>query len=659
MMPLTTKHMSIKNKLLVPIFIFISVIFLVSQLISYNVTHKQERLNLIERTNILAKGVSFNLQAAILFDDKISAKEILSAFSADPDILQVKLFSKEQQLFANYQIDGQLPSLRIQDQLQMSSDENNALMLDGYIYLLVPVTLEQDIIAYLQVTVSTSSFDAILASVIKNGIIFLILLVITGGLFYLMIQRVIIEPVFSLNEAMQAFVGRRIRKNKLSARSNDEIGDLVNAFKTMLDRLDQREKQVHFTLDKLEQEKSFASEVVETVQHALIVINKNGKIVHYNAATKDVFQCTTAFLDDITIQELIHGSHIDLLSLINDPNFDLDDRLFKIKNMFQQEQLLQISSRGLSKPGQTLLAIQDVTQIEAAQSRQRLAAGVFENSQDGLIVIDHSGVITMANPAVTVLLGFNSDELINQLPEKVFTWQQFTQLMPTIIESTSRYGQWQGEIWEQNKDGTLVPMFAKVSRIMVDEEHNIFDMVFMLSDLSNVKEMERLEHLAHHDSLTGLANRAKFYRELEGVVSTSHYSSAIFSVMYLDLDGFKLVNDTYGHDAGDEVLKQVANRLLSQVRSTDLVARLSGDEFVALVRPTTKEKSCALAERLIQSLSEDIVYKGRVLHVGVSIGVHLVNSNFRDIDTILKLADSAMYQAKSSGKGKFIYTEAD
>lgn len=204
------------------------------------------------------------------------------------------------------------------------------------------------------------------------------------------------------------------------------------------------------------------------------------------------------------------------------------------------------------------------------------------------------------------------------------------------------------------QDGRLLPMQVKINRIINNEEQGIFDTFIILSDLSHVKEMERLDHLAHHDELTGLANRTKLYDELNEVASNYHDSAAEFGVIYLDLDGFKLVNDTYGHDAGDEVLKQVAERLQSQVRVSDLVARLSGDEFVILVSPTNKHTMTVLAERLITALKQDIIYKGQKLHVGVSIGIHLVNNGQRDIATILKNADSAMYQAKLTGKGKAV-----
>lgn len=226
--------------------------------------------------------------------------------------------------------------------------------------------------------------------------------------------------MFELNEAMQAFVERRAEKPRLVTSNNDEIGELVRAFNTMLQRLKQRDSQVHFTLDKLQEEKAFANEVIETVQHSLLVVDSKGAIVHANMATRDIFKCSEAFLESLSIQELIQTKQQGFLKGVIDSNIELNDELIEATDLFHNKQWLQISSRSLSKNGNTLFAIQDVTDIETAMSRQRIAAGVFENSKDGLIVVNSSNVITMVNPAVTQMLGYHADLLVGKTPFEVF-----------------------------------------------------------------------------------------------------------------------------------------------------------------------------------------------------------------------------------------------
>ncbi|MGF1846816.1 diguanylate cyclase domain-containing protein [Vibrio lentus] len=647
-------NISIKNKLILPIIIFIAVTFVTIQSVNYTVTFEREKESLIQRVKVLAQGVAYNLQAAILFEDKSSAQEILSAFVADRDIVRVKLYDINEQLFASYQVSNTLVPRPNTDELDDIADHQFAIS-EHFIFLLVPVTLDGAVIANLRVTISKETFNAILTNIFKVAVVYLLFLVILGGVLVKLVQRLIIEPMFDLNEAMQAFVERHSKQPKLVATNRDEIGDLVRAFNTMLERLQHRDNQINFTLDKLQEEKSFANEVIETVQHSLLVVDEKGLILHANAATRDIFKCSEAFLENLLIQELIATKQTGYLQVVTDANIELNDELLETTDLFQSKRWLRVSSRSLTKHGRILYAIQDVTDIETAMSRQRIAAGVFENSKDGLIVLNSSNVITMVNPAITQLLGYHSDLLVGKTPFEVFSWQQFSSLMPTIRSSLENYGQWQGEVWEKSASGTLVPMFVKVNRVASDNEKDEFDMVLTLSDLSNVKEMERLEHLAHHDALTGLANRAQLYKVMDDVVTSSHYSNQHFAVIYLDLDGFKEVNDSYGHDAGDEILKEVSNRLLSQVRAGDLVARLSGDEFVLIIKQTNKVLLAKLAERLLDLIGQEVNYKQRSLHVGASLGINLVDGSERDIDVILKVADEAMYQAKRKGKGQFVF----
>ncbi|CAK2043537.1 GGDEF domain [Vibrio crassostreae] len=648
-------NISIKNKLILPIIIFITVTLVTIQSVNYTVTFKREKESLIQRVKVLAQGVAYNLQAAILFEDKSSAQEILSAFVADKDIVRVKLYDINEQLFASYQVNNTLVPRPNADELDDIADHQFAIS-EHFIFLLVPVTLDDAVIANLRVTISKETFNSILTNIFKVAAVYLLFLVILGGVLVKLVQRLIIEPMFDLNDAMQAFIERRSEQPKLVVTNRDEIGELVRAFNTMLERLQHRDNQINFTLDKLQEEKSFANEVIETVQHSLLVVDEKGVIVHANAATRDIFKCSEAFLEHLLIQELIVTKQVGFLQDVINANIELNDELLETTDLFQSKRWLRVSSRSLSKHGRILYAIQDVTDIETAMSRQRIAAGVFENSKDGLIVLNSSNVITMVNPAVTELLGYHADLLVGKTPFEVFSWQQFSSLMPTIRSSLENYGQWQGEVWEKSASGTLVPMFVKVNRVASDNEKDEFDMVLTLSDLSNVKEMERLEHLAHHDALTGLANRAQLYKVMDDVVTSSHYSNQHFAVIYLDLDGFKEVNDNYGHDAGDEILKEVSNRLLSQVRAGDLVARLSGDEFVLIIKQTNKILLAKLAERLLELIGQEVNYKQRSLHVGASLGIHLVDGLERDIDVILKVADEAMYEAKRKGKGQFVFS---
>ena len=245
-------NISIKNKLILPIIIFIGVTFVTIQSVNYTVTFEREKESLIQRVKVLAQGVAYNLQAAILFEDKSSAQEILSAFIADRDIVRVKLYDTNEQLFANYQVSNTLIPRPTADELIDIADHQFAIS-EHFIFLLVPVTLDDAVIANLRVTISKQTFNSILTNIFKVAAVYLLFLVILGGILVKLVQRLIIEPMFDLNEAMQAFVERRSEQPKLVATNRDEIGDLVRAFNTMLERLQHRDNQINFTLDKLQE----------------------------------------------------------------------------------------------------------------------------------------------------------------------------------------------------------------------------------------------------------------------------------------------------------------------------------------------------------------------------------------------------------------------
>ncbi len=652
--------LSLRIKLILPIFFLMAVIFFIAHWFSYHKDVSQNEKRLVERVQVLSKGVSYNLHAAILFDDPITAQEILSAFEADEDVVRVKLYDKHAKLFAFYSKQGF--DVAVPNELSVSRlVDNGYTMTEHYMYMHVPIELEGDQIASLRVTISTRSFEKIYKAALKNSAYFITILSLCGFVLYFLVQQLIVNPVYLLNDAMKYFIENRQRKPELLHKSQDEIGQLVMAFNTMLEQIESHESHLGLTLDRLESEKAFANEVLDTVQHALLVVDQQGTVILSNHAASRVFNRNLDELYGAKIQHILDTVGTSLIVQALSMELELDDELFVVKgsDKYVPEQLLKISTRPLSRPDQILFAVEDVTEVEMALSRQRLAAGVFENSKDGLVLLNNHGTITMTNPAVTQLLGYTCDSLLDKQIDEVPFWPQFTSLLPAIKQSLYEFGQWQGEIWEQHKEGQLVPLFARVNTVPIPDFPTQYDMVVMFSDLSDVKEMEKLEYMAHHDALTGLANRSKFYRVLKEVIVENRKNGSPFSLLYLDLDGFKSVNDTYGHDAGDEVLKQVSQRLLAQVRNQDLVARLSGDEFVVVVAPSEHSSVRILSERLIKLIEQDIIYKEFRLKVGVSIGVYFVEYCREDIDSMMKAADSAMYKAKSLGKGQFVIIDSN
>ncbi|MHA2708110.1 sensor domain-containing diguanylate cyclase [Vibrio owensii] len=642
--------MSLRAKLIWPILVFITVIFVTSQSYTSYITYQSAKHELVEQTKVLINDVSHSIKDALATKNKQKAQSILADFLKEPNVSRVKLYDKENQPFAIFALDGfsaPLPTKHERSHLHAMGYALSA----HFLYVLEPIIHDGQVIGTIRVTLSQRPLMQVRDALLQDGLLFLIILLAGGVTFYIGVERRVLRPLVEVNQALQDFANGHHLSGRISHRSKDEVGQLVASLNLMVDKQKRLEKQRKHSLEVLERRKAFAEEVVDSIQDALIVTDNLGRVIHCNKATQRIFEKTFHGLETANICDLIQTKAPNELGQILSRGLECDDIHLQYA---EDEQQLSLTSRRLAKHGYLLFVIQDITEIEEAMNRQRVAGRVFESSQDGLVVLNHLGVITMVNPAVTKLIGLTAEQLVGQPFIKSIRWRKLQAMMPSIIESIENYGMWQGEVIEKNHLGQLIPMFARVNRIIKSEDQNSFDMVIILTDLSSAKEMERLEYLAHHDPLTGLANRSKFHFELEELVQRSGYLRDEFAVLYLDLDGFKGINDTYGHDAGDEVLKIVAKRMTGATRHSDLIARLSGDEFVMLVNPANQKVVTRIAEQLLQTICAPIEYRGSLLKVGVSIGVKLVGVNERDATRILKSADTAMYQAKKAGKGQAI-----
>lgn len=647
---------SLRQRLAVPLIVFILSLFVIFQGYNYFNTYQLQKENLIDRIKVLSNGVSVNLQAALLFEDEITATEVLHAFSADSDILQALLLKTDGSLFAEYRKDGlvaQAPNLKLQSEIV---DKGYALG-EHAIYILIPIYMDDEKIAKIRLIVSKQGLDETKKSAIQVTFTLFGLIIIFSYLFISKIQQWVITPVISLNEAMQGIIIHGEFDQRPNVTTKDELGDLTLSFNRMADKLEERQKQLSFVLDKVEQERDFGEQIITAVQHGLFAVDKkNGQILLSNDASKTLFP---GKLDDdygdVFMLDIINAIESDTLRSIITSCEEVDDLLIQTEDA----STLQITTRVLSNKEQLLFSIVDVTEAIKSKTQQKLAANVFKNSQDGVLIFDNSGSLTLMNPAFTNMFGYEMSDLSNLSMTELFDGRHFTTSTNLITESIDRFGQWHGEVLEHDNDGQELPLYIKASKIKDDEQNNQNSYIFIFSNLTDAKEKERLYYLAHHDTLTGLPNRSKFHKIVNQTIEKHQGSIGKFGLCYLDLDGFKLINDTYGHDAGDEVLRVVAKRLENSVRKGDLACRLAGDEFVLFIDPVQNKNQLAeLSHRVIESIQQPISYQGSMLSVGASIGITLsAYSDGKDVDYLLKESDKAMYEAKLSGKGKYIFYE--
>ncbi|MFE8702181.1 EAL domain-containing protein [Cytobacillus sp. FJAT-54145] len=301
-----------------------------------------------------------------------------------------------------------------------------------------------------------------------------------------------------------------------------------------------------------------------------------------------------------------------------------------------------------------VVVFRDITKQKNSQKEIRLAAKVLENTSEGVLVTDGRGKILSVNPAFEIVTGYSQEEVIGQNPSILQSGIHDQDFYSSMWGTIEKNGNWKGEIWNKRKNGEIFPEWLTISSIK-DEHNKVTNYVAVFSDITDRKHAEeQLRRLAHYDSLTGVANRYSLNKRLESLISTAARYNQQLAVLFLDLDRFKHINDTLGHNYGDLLLKLVSTRLKNLIKNKDMIARLGGDEFV-IVLPNLKhpKEAIHIAESIIQALTQPFQLHHQEVYISTSIGISLFPLDGFSMESLLRNADKAMYQAKSRGRNQF------
>lgn len=403
------------------------------------------------------------------------------------------------------------------------------------------------------------------------------------------------------------------------------------------------------------------STLVETQPECVKLLARDGSLLQMNRAGLNIIEADS--LDQAV------GSHVDELVL---PRYraafnDLTQRVFA-----GESGQLEFELRGL-KGGHrwldthavpmrdeeghisALLALtRDVTERKQAEEHLRLAARVFSEAHEGILITDADATIIDVNPTFCEITGYGREEIIGQNPRILNSGKQSAEFYLDMWKSLRETRHWQGEIWNRKKDGELYAELLTVSALC-DEEGSANYYVGLFSDITQAKQQQQLlELMAHYDPLTRLPNRILFADRLNQAIARSKREKTLLAICFLDLDGFKPVNDQFGHDAGDQVLVEVAERIKRNIREDDSVSRHGGDEFVLLLGDIHANEQCEQAiARLHEAIAQPYLIEGQAVTIGASSGITLYPLDDADPDTLLRHADHAMYQAKLAGKNRY------
>ncbi len=297
--------------------------------------------------------------------------------------------------------------------------------------------------------------------------------------------------------------------------------------------------------------------------------------------------------------------------------------------------------------------------LKAANAELALYWESFEETSEGMLVTDCQGKIIICNKAFEALSGCCRTELVGQQPQIVNPRNDQNEFYEALWHDLKTRGSWEGELCYLKKNHTLNPIWLSINAIR-DEEQTITHYVGAFSDLTAQKEMEdQLEQMAFYDGLTGLPNRSLFYIHLRKTVARVKQCGGKIAVLFIDLDGFKLVNDTFGHSNGDRLLIEVGNRISQHIRESDLLSRWGGDEFTVIL-DNIREKSDVekIVNDLLVNISREIIIAGECISIGASIGIAIFPDAGDSIEQIMINADKAMYASKSNGKNCYTFASS-
>jgi len=403
--------------------------------------------------------------------------------------------------------------------------------------------------------------------------------------------------------------------------------------------------------------------ILDNAGDGIIILDDNGCIEGFNRAAQDMFG-----YDDLEIL-----GHLAKPLFCESQESSMDQGFTLLLKMAQRDARsppteilayrkdhssfpveLSIGSAQLPERRIFTLIVRDVTVRHHLEQKLSQTLSVFDNTSEGIVITDAQNHIIAVNDALCRMSGYAKEELIGQSPSIWKSGRHDKHFFRVLWASLKTSGQWQGEIWNRRKNGEAIPVLENIN-VVRNQEGDISNYVAIMTDITGIKQFEeRLYRLAHHDPLTGLANRILLEERWNFAMHQCNRHRSFLAILFIDLDRFKNINDSFGHSVGDQILQAVAERIVSGIRDTDTIARLGGDEFVVLLGElNTPEIAGITANKLLALLSEPTLVDEREFIITPSIGIAIFPSDARTFNDLLKQADTAMYHAKKRGRNNY------
>ncbi|MEQ1530136.1 MAG: EAL domain-containing protein, partial [Methylococcales bacterium] len=489
--------------------------------------------------------------------------------------------------------------------------------------------------------------------------------VMSGLLISIAIHNYIVRRIRLLAEGMRLYESGEKQHVSTLFPGNDEISNTAKEFDVMMDRIDKNIEDIEIARDNLKLSEERWKFAVEGAGDGMWDWDITTGNALFSQRWKEMLGYGDSEFPDLASAWLAQLHPEDKPNVVS----NLDDYLSNASATYAVEfrmrhkngEWIWILARGLvvrrddeGKPLRMIGSHSDITERKKSEAKYQLAASVFTHAREGIFITDADGGIIEVNDTFSHITGYSREEVLGKKSHIFQSDHQSAEFSKVMWQALLENDYWTGELWNRRKNGEVYAEILTISAVR-DNKGNTLHFVALFTDITPMKEYEQqLEHIAHYDALTHLPNRVLLADRLQQAILQAERRKNLLAVIYLDLDGFKTVNDAYGHETGDELLIVISQRMKEALREGDTLARIGGDEFVAVLVDLELIADCGkVLSRLLEAASASTILNNTELHVSASIGVTFYPQDNADADQLMRHADQAMYVAKQAGKNRY------
>lgn len=522
--------------------------------------------------------------------------------------------------------------------------QSNARLVD----VVSPVILAKSQIGWVRIGLDTDTLDIKLAEITRHGFYYALVAIFLSILFAILTGRYLTRRLYAIQKIADAVQSGQSELRAVVS-GDDEAAQLARQFNSMLNTLEKRNTAL---VNSEAQSRALISAIPD-----LIFTNRlDGEYLDVHAPDPSMLFVSPNIFLHRRIKEVLPKAIADLFRETFSAAINCGEVQELNYSLPIDGKKRHFEARVVPSSKDTLISIvRDVTERRLSEEALHIAATAFE-SHEGMIITNADKVILQVNKTFTEITGYNAEEAVGKTPRLYSSIRHDVFFYAAMWESIQVDGLWQGEVWNRRKNGELFPAWLTITAVMNDEQQATHYVGAFVDITQRKKAEDQIKSLAFYDPLTGLPNRRLLRDRLEIAVAGSLRGQHKGALLFVDLDDFKTINDTLGHDKGDDILVQVGSRLSACVRAGDTVARLGGDEFVVMLEDLSENIAEAamqaeiVGEKILNVLNQIYKLNGHEYYSSCSIGVTLFGEQHENIDEPLKRADLAMHQAKAGGR---------